>query len=145
MKDRATLPRRAVLAAVGTSAVAVNPVLAARDTQQPLRPEWTLENGVAIVLQDCSNVQITGNSLEAEFVSVFVGYYDDNGRWWDDVLDLDADLPMTVDAAAMVGESAASDVVIGGVDVHGANGQLATLSTPDRWNCYDRVEEPARE
>lgn len=106
-------------------------------------PQTRQDNGVVVQFDDCSQVRIYGDPLEAATVSIATFYYTPQGNPWSDVLDLEANLPMTVDANEAYGDDAASTVLIGGVDVFDGDGnQLVTAQRPDDWNCQDEVEPP---
>lgn len=120
-------------------------VSASRLLEQPRYPRTRMNDGVAVQLDNCSQVRVYGDSSAAATVSIFTFYYTPQGNPWNDVLDLEADLPMTVDVNETYGDDAASDVVIGGVDVMNADGeQVVTMQAPDGWGCTDDVEPPAQ-
>lgn len=106
-----------------------------------------MDNGIVVHFRDCSRVRIFGNPFAADLVSVFIGYYTDDGRWQDGVHDAEADLPMTIDVNERYDDSAASRVVIGGVDVFertdGGPRRLLAAQPPAEWDCHDQLEEPS--
>lgn len=109
-------------------------------------PRTRMNDGIVVQLDNCSQVRIYGDSSKAAHVSIFTYSYTPEGTPWDGVLDLEADLPMSVDVNRAYGDNAGSAVVIGGVDVTDADGeQLVTMQPPDGWRCVDEVEPPTQD